>query len=100
MSTGYRQQRPARQSSASVRRGARPSDQSAVQQIAVIDLAETELAGSYELPGAEMTPDEQAVEILAEQADEFTCGSCFLVRHRSQLAKERNGLKYCTDCEG
>ncbi|MCY1159640.1 MAG: hypothetical protein MOP51_2693, partial [Citricoccus sp.] len=34
------------------------------------------------------------------QADEFTCASCFLVRHRSQVAKEKNGMLYCTDCEG
>lgn len=73
---------------------------SAVGQVAVIDLAESELAESYELPGAELAPDEAAVEILAEQADEFTCNGCFLVRHRSQLAKEKQGMRYCRDCEG
>ncbi|MGO1696630.1 MAG: DUF4193 family protein, partial [Arthrobacter sp.] len=25
---------------------------------------------------------------------------CFLVRHRSQVAKEKGGLFYCKDCEG
>ncbi|ALV45429.1 protein of unknown function [Arthrobacter alpinus] len=67
---------------------------------AVIDVADTELAESYELPGGELPPDELALEILAEQLDEFTCSSCFLVRHRSQLAREKNGLKFCKDCEG
>lgn len=70
------------------------------QPSAVIDLAETELAELYELPGADVSPEELALEIVAQRADEFTCGSCFLVRHRSQLAKEKSGLKYCKDCEG
>lgn len=67
---------------------------------AVIDLTETERADNYELPGSETPAEELALEILAEQADEFTCSSCFLVRHRSQLAREKTGLKYCRDCEG
>lgn len=71
-----------------------------VTVVAVIDPAEIELADSYELPGAELAPEEQALEIIAEQADEFTCSGCFLVRHRSQMAKEKQGLKYCRDCEG
>lgn len=66
---------------------------------ALIDLADTERAESYELPGGQLPPDELAVEILSEQVDEFTCGSCFLVRHRSQLVRERNSLGYCSDCE-
>lgn len=70
------------------------------QPPAVIDLAESELAELYELPGAEVSPEELALEIVAQQADEFTCGSCFLVRHRSQLVKEKNGLQFCRDCEG
>lgn len=67
---------------------------------ALADPAESELADSFELPGGEMPADEHTVEILAEQLDEFTCGSCFLVRHRSQLAREKDGVKYCLDCEG
>ena len=75
---------------------ARPSGQSA----AVIDLDEAELADSYELPGGDLSGEELAVEVLPAQADEFTCSSCFLVRHRSQLARENDGLMYCRDCEG
>ncbi|HST72506.1 MAG TPA: DUF4193 family protein, partial [Kocuria rosea] len=30
---------------------------------------------------------------------EFTCASCFLVRHRSQLARQAGGTSYCGDCE-
>ncbi|NKX55946.1 DUF4193 family protein, partial [Arthrobacter mobilis] len=31
---------------------------------------------------------------------EFTCASCFLVRHKSQVAREKDGQKFCRDCEG
>jgi hypothetical protein len=29
--------------------------------------------------------------VLPKQSDEFTCGSCFLVHHRSQLASDKGG---------
>ncbi|CAM5709548.1 dUTPase OS=Streptomyces glaucescens OX=1907 GN=SGLAU_25255 PE=4 SV=1 [Streptomyces glaucescens] len=37
--------------------------------------------------------------MLPEQQDEFTCMSCFLVHHRSQLAREKNGQPICRDCD-
>ncbi len=100
MTIGHQQPRPSRYgrgrraASGSTRRGSRAGGS------AVIDLAEAELAAGFELPGGEVAPDEHTVEILAEQADEFTCGACFLVRHRSQLVKEHRGLKYCQECLG
>ena len=100
MTIGHQQPRPPRYG-----RGRRPTGGSTPHGAraagsAVIDLAEADLAAGYELPGAELAPDEHTVEILAEQADEFTCGACFLVRHRSQLAKEHHGVKYCQECFG
>lgn len=70
------------------------------KQSAVVDEDETEAADSYELPGADLSGEELLVRVLPAQSDEFTCASCFLVRHRSQVAKEKDGLLYCTDCEG
>jgi hypothetical protein len=67
---------------------------------AVVDEDEAEAADGYELPGADLSGEELTVRVLPAQADEFTCASCFLVRHRSQVAKEKDGLLYCTDCEG
>ncbi|XAS65377.1 DUF4193 domain-containing protein [Pseudarthrobacter sp. So.54] len=67
---------------------------------AVVDEDESDVAEGYELPGADVSGEELLVRVLPAQADEFTCASCFLVRHRSQIARERNGLKYCKDCEG
>ncbi|WP_104179448.1 DUF4193 domain-containing protein [Arthrobacter sp. B0490] len=66
----------------------------------LIDEDELEAADSFDLPGADLSSEEISVQILAAQADEFTCASCFLVRHRSQIAHDRGGLLYCVDCEG
>jgi hypothetical protein len=63
-----------------------------------VDVDETELAESLELPGADLSNEELAVRVLPRQADEFTCSSCFLVHHRSQFAKEKNGQPICRDC--
>ena len=67
---------------------------------AVVDVDETDLAEGYELPGADLSGEELQVRVLPAQADEFTCSSCFLVRHRSQIAREKDGLLFCKDCEG
>src|SRR3954454_11841937 len=59
-----------------------------------IDVDETELAESLELPGADpssLSGEELTVRVLPKQSDEFTCSSCFLVHHRSRLARERKG---------
>jgi hypothetical protein len=64
----------------------------------IVDVDETELAESLELPGADLSNEELAVRVLPRQADEFTCSQCFLVHHRSQLAREKNGFLVCRDC--
>lgn len=63
-----------------------------------VDEDETEAAEGFELPGADLSGEELSVRVLPRQADEFTCGSCFLVHHRSQLAEQRDGLLICTEC--
>jgi len=66
----------------------------------VIDLDEADLADTFELPGADLSNEELLVQVIPVQSDEFTCMSCFLVHHRSQLAREKDGKKYCSECEG
>jgi hypothetical protein len=66
----------------------------------VIDVDEADLADSFVLPGADLSNEELLVQVVPVQSDEFTCMSCFLVHHRSQLAREKDGKKYCTECEG
>jgi hypothetical protein len=73
---------------------ARRSDKSS----GVVDEDETEAAEGFELPGADLSGEELAVRVLPRQADEFTCSSCFLVHHRSQLAYEKQGQMVCTEC--
>jgi Domain of unknown function (DUF4193) len=65
-----------------------------------IDVDEADLADAFELPGADLSREELLVEVVPVQDDEFTCMSCFLVHHRSQLAREKDGQKYCKECEG
>jgi hypothetical protein len=61
-----------------------------------VDEDEAEAAEAFELPGADLSHEELAVEVKPRQSDEFTCTRCFLVHHRSQLADEKNLI--CTDC--
>lgn len=65
-----------------------------------VDEDEVEAAEAFELPGADLSHEELTVRVLPRQSNEFTCASCFLVKHRSQIAEERNGLLYCVDCAG
>ena len=65
---------------------------------ATVDVDETELAENLELPGADLSNEEFTVRVIPRQADEFTCSRCFLVHHRSQLAKEVDGQAVCRDC--
>jgi len=64
----------------------------------IVDEDETEAAEGFELPGADLSNEELTVRVVPRQADEFTCSSCFLVHHRSQLASEKNGQLICTEC--
>ena len=63
-----------------------------------VDEDEAEAAEGFELPGADLSNEELSVRVLPRQADEFTCSSCFLVHHRSQLANSKNGQLICRDC--
>lgn len=65
----------------------------------VQELDEVDAFDDLELPGA-IVNDELVVKVVPQGADEFTCASCFMVRHRSQAVREQGGLKYCRDCEG
>ncbi len=72
--------------------------QRANKAASAVDVDEVELAENLELPGADLSDESLTVRVLPRQADEFTCSKCFLVHHRSQLAKEVNGEPVCRDC--
>jgi hypothetical protein len=54
----------------------------------VSELDEADALDEGLTPGGEIISDELIVQVIPQAADEFTCYSCFLVRHRSQLARE------------
>jgi hypothetical protein len=66
----------------------------------VRELDEADSLDGAMIPGGEIVAEELTVQVIPQAEDEFTCYSCFLVRHRSQIAREKNGHAYCTDCEG
>jgi hypothetical protein len=66
----------------------------------VTELDEADALDEGLTPGGEIISDELIVQVIPQAADEFTCYSCFLVRHRSQVARESNGHSYCIECEG
>ncbi|UVJ41675.1 DUF4193 domain-containing protein [Arthrobacter sp. CJ23] len=66
----------------------------------VRELEEADAFEGSELPGGEFIAEELIFAVIPQKDDEFTCYSCFLVRHRSQLALEKDGHAYCLDCEG
>jgi Domain of unknown function (DUF4193) len=67
---------------------------------AVREMDETDTVDGVELPGADLSAEELIIQVIPQADDEFACYSCFLVRHRSQIARQKNGHAYCSDCEG
>lgn len=65
----------------------------------VLELDEADTVDGVELPGADLSGEELIIHVIPQAQDEFTCFSCFLVRHRTQIAREKNGHAYCIDCE-
>lgn len=63
-----------------------------------VDIDEAELAETLELPGADLSGEELTVRVVPKQADEFTCSRCFLVHHRSQLARGEGANAICSEC--
>jgi hypothetical protein len=66
----------------------------------VQELDEADGLDGHGVPGGEFIAEELTVQVIPQAEDEFTCYSCFLVRHRSQIARQKDGHAYCSDCEG
>jgi hypothetical protein len=50
------------------------------------------------LPDVDPSGEELTVAVVPMQADEFRCARCFLVQHRSQLARQFSGQDICSEC--
>lgn len=68
------------------------------EKASAVEMDEADLAEVMELPGADLSDEALSVRVLPRRSDEFTCSRCFLVHHRSQLAKEKNGEPICSEC--
>jgi hypothetical protein len=66
-------------------------------QSPALEVDETDVDG-FDLPGADVADEELSVAVVPMQADEFRCSSCFLVHHRSQLARHRDKGDICREC--
>jgi len=71
-----------------------PDARSVVRELDVADEGD-----SVGVPGGEFIAEELIVQVVPQRKDEFTCYSCFLVHHRSQMAREEDGHAYCIECE-
>ena len=63
-----------------------------------VDVEDADNPSGFELPGADLSDLELDVVVLPAQEDEFTCVSCFLVKHRSQLDHEDAAGPICREC--
>ena len=63
----------------------------------VVDADDADNPG-FELAGQDLADLDLDVVVLPAQADEFTCVSCFLVKHRSQLDHQEKLGAICQEC--
>lgn len=100
MATDYDEVRPdvaeSRNASLEALKSANTPDAGSV----VREMDEADTVDGVDLPGADLSGEELIIQVVPQANDEFTCYSCFLVRHRSQIAREKDGHAYCQDCEG
>lgn len=66
---------------------------------ATSDYEDADNPGILEMSHQDLANEEMVVVVLPPQADEFTCQSCFLVKHRSQIARETKAGAFCSECE-
>ena len=66
-----------------------------------VDIDEAELNETLELPDADLSSlsgEDLRMPVVPQQDDEFTCSVCFLVQHRSRLARTSRTKPICRDC--
>ncbi|APT84891.1 DUF4193 domain-containing protein [Corynebacterium aquilae] len=58
-----------------------------------------EVVESYDLPTLDLSGEDINVTVVPRRADEFTCGSCFIVQRRNRIDHtEDDGTIICMDC--
>lgn len=64
----------------------------------VVDVEDADNPGSFELVGQDLADLDLDVVVLPPQEDEFTCTSCFLVKHQSQFDHDTKLGPVCHEC--
>lgn len=58
-----------------------------------------EIVEPFDLPIADLASEELDIDVAPKKDNEFTCGSCFMVMHRSMIAIDNgDGFPICKDC--
>lgn len=60
------------------------------------DKVEEEDESVLDLARGDERSETLAIKVLPQQANEFTCRNCFLVKHKSQLSDKKK--MFCRDC--
>ena len=63
-----------------------------------VDVDEVRFAETYELPGADLSGESLAVEVIPVQKNEFTCVRCYIVNHRARMDHDGKNGPVCVDC--
>lgn len=63
-----------------------------------VDAEDADNPESFDLSAADLADVELETVVIPVQEDEFTCVSCFLAQHRSQLAEQTPDGPICRDC--
>lgn len=63
----------------------------------VVDVDDSDNPG-FELAGQDLSDLDLDVVVLPAQEDEFTCVSCFLVKHQSQFDHQSKLGPVCAEC--
>lgn len=63
-----------------------------------VDTDDADNPGSFDLSAADLSDVELETVVLPPQEDEFTCTSCFLVKHRSQFDHDGQYGPICKEC--
>ncbi len=100
MATDYDEVRPDVKESQEKSLGAVQSANAPGARSVTLELDEADGLDGAGVPGGEFIMEELNVQVIPQADDEFTCYSCFLVRHRSQVARQQGTHAYCADCEG
>jgi hypothetical protein len=64
---------------------------------AASDTEDIDAGDSFSIP--DVVSEDLEVVVLPPQDDEFTCSNCFIVKHRSLVARKTKNGPICSECD-